>query len=674
MGASIAQALKVPKHQDGYFENSDYCISWCIGHLVELVPPDHYDPKYQKWNKEDLPIVPDPWKFQVSKGKEKQFALLKKLMNRSDVSHVVCATDAGREGELIFRLVYEQAGCTKPIERLWISSMEDSAILEGINHLKDGSQFDSLYESALCRAKADWLVGMNASRLFSILYGSPLRIGRVVSPTLSMLTKRENEIKQFVSEDFYIPTVQINEVIASGEKTKDREVAEKIIANCQDQEVTVYSIETENKTTAPPKLYDLTNIQREANRFFGYTAQETLDALQELYENKQITYPRTDSQFLTEDMEETVLSLLIALKEPFPFLEGSFSVKPLLCNEKVSDHHALLPTLQSATEDKAKWKEIHRNVWLLLVRRLCAAASPKEEMQNTTIRFACGEERFSAKGKTVLVSGWKGVFDLFDLTKREKKETILPLFEDGQSFVGGLFSIKKGQTVPPKYYSEDTLLHSMECAGKEEIPKEAERAGIGTPATRAATIEKLIESGLVTRSKKELLSTEKGAALTAILPDSLLSPSLTAQWETTLLQIGETPHLGNEFLSSVKAFLEELVQNSETNKAYEQAFASAKKEPIGVCPRCGGSVFFGAKHKNYYCENRACSFALWEDNKFFSSMKKKLTKSMVMELLSKGETFVKGFVSKKTEKSFDATVILKDTGQYINFDLDFKKK
>lgn len=637
------------------------------------MPPDRYDPKYQKWNKEDLPIVPDSWQFQVSKGKEKQFALLKKLMNRPDVSHVVCATDAGREGELIFRLVYEQAGCTKPIERLWISSMEDSAIIDGMNHLKNGKDYDPLYESALCRAKADWLVGMNASRLFSILYGSPLRIGRVVSPTLSMLTTREKEINQFVSEPFYTPTLTIDSLVASGKKTKDLTVAEQIIAECQGKEVRVLSIAREEKVTPPPKLYDLTSIQREANRFFGYTAQETLDCLQELYESKFITYPRTDSQFLTEDMGETVSSLLTALQEPYAFLEGSFFVEPLLCNAKVSDHHALLPTLQSVHEDKNSWKAIHRNVWLLLVRRLCCAVSPKEEIQNTTITLACGNHQFSSKGKTILVSGWKGVFTAFGLSKEEMEEQELPPLMEGQHFPDGTFSIKEGKTTPKKFYTEDTLLHSMECAGKDEIPKEAERAGIGTPATRAATIEKLIESGLVVRNKKQLTSTEKGSALAAILPDLLLSPSLTAKWETTLLQISEKTSSGEEFLSSVQTFLEELIQNSEVNRAYEKMFRSSNKTPLGICPRCGGSVHFGEKHKNYYCDNKECSFVLWENNKLFSSMKKKLTKNMVIDLLTKGETFVKGFVSKKTGKSFDATVVLKDTGKYINFDLQFEK-
>ena len=684
---SLAAVLGATERKDGYLEGSGYLVSWCVGHLLELAQPEAYKEQYAKWRYEDLPILPENWKYEVPKDKKTQLALLCRLMKDKRVDSVVCATDAGREGELIFRLVYEYAGCKKPMERLWISSMEDAAIREGFDHLRPGSDYDKLYDAAVCRAGADWLIGINATRLFSVLYGVTLNVGRVMSPTLALLVQRESDIESFISKPFYVPEITCGGFTASGEKMTERSEAEKIRMDCDHNSAFVRSVEKQVKTIQPPRLYDLTTLQRECNRIYGYTAQQTLDYVQSLYEKKLATYPRTDSQYLTKDMQATAASLILWLRDNMPFGKGCAGepdIDRVTDDSKVTDHHAIIPTVEIARTDLSELPSGERDVLTLLAVRLLCATTQANRFEAVTAMLDCQGYTFTAKGKTILQSGWKEVERIHRMSirqseteHRENEDAALPVLKEGQTFETVSASLREGKTSPPKHYTEDTLLSAMETAGAEDMPDDAKRKGLGTPATRAATLEKLVSAGFVQRKKKQLIPTEKGKNLIAVLPDNIKSPILTAEWESMLKQVEHGELSATSFMDQIADMSRTLVkEHTAPEKRFADLFPSSREtahEAVGVCPRCGAPVYEGKK--GFFCGNRECSFALWKDNRFFSSKKKSITKSVAAALLKEGRISMSGLYSEKTGKTYDAEVILDDTGgKYVNFKLEFPVK
>ena len=684
---SLAAVLGATERKDGYLEGSGYLVSWCVGHLLELAQPEAYKEQYAKWRYEDLPILPENWKYEVPKDKKTQLALLCRLMKDKRVDSVVCATDAGREGELIFRLVYEYAGCNKPMERLWISSMEDAAIREGFDHLRPGSDYDKLYDAAVCRAGADWLIGINATRLFSVLYGVTLNVGRVMSPTLALLVQRESDIESFISKPFYVPEITCGGFTASGEKMTERSEAEKIRMDCDHNSAFVRSVEKQVKTIQPPRLYDLTTLQRECNRIYGYTAQQTLDYVQSLYEKKLATYPRTDSQYLTKDMQATAASLILWLRDNMPFGKGCAGepdIDRVTDDSKVTDHHAIIPTVEIARTDLSELPSGERDVLTLLAVRLLCATTQANRFEAVTAMLDCQGYTFTAKGKTILQSGWKEVERIHRMSIRqsetehkENEAVALPVLQEGQTFEAVSASLREGKTSPPKHYTEDTLLSAMETAGAEDMPEDAERKGLGTPATRAATLEKLVSAGFVQRKKKQLIPTEKGKNLIAVLPDNIKSPILTAEWESMLKQVEHGELSATSFMDQIADMSRTLVkEHTAPEKRFADLFPSSREtahEAVGVCPRCGAPVYEGKK--GFFCDNRECSFALWKDNRFFSSKKKSITKSVAAALLKEGRISMSGLYSEKTGRTYDAEVILDDTGgKYVNFKLEFPVK
>ena len=684
---SLAAVLGATERKDGYLEGSGYLVSWCVGHLLELAQPETYKEQYAKWRYEDLPILPENWKYEVPKDKKTQLALLCRLMKDKRVDSVVCATDAGREGELIFRLVYEYAGCNKPMERLWISSMEDAAIREGFDHLRPGSDYDKLYDAAVCRAGADWLIGINATRLFSVLYGVTLNVGRVMSPTLALLVQRESDIESFISKPFYVPEITCGGFTASGEKMTERSEAEKIRMDCDHNSAFVRSVEKQVKTIQPPRLYDLTTLQRECNRIYGYTAQQTLDYVQSLYEKKLATYPRTDSQYLTKDMQATAASLILWLRDNMPFGKGCAGepdIDRVTDDSKVTDHHAIIPTVEIARTDLSELPSGERDVLTLIAVRLLCATTQANRFEAVTAMLDCQRYTFTAKGKTILQSGWKEVERIHRMSirqseteRRENEDAALPVLKEGQTFETVSASLREGKTSPPKHYTEDTLLSAMETAGAEDMPDDAERKGLGTPATRAATLEKLVSAGFVQRKKKQLIPTEKGRNLIAVLPDNIKSPILTAEWESMLKQVEHGELSATSFMDQIADMSRTLVkEHTAPEKCFADLFPSSREtahEAVGVCPRCGAPVYEGKK--GFFCNNRECCFALWKDNRFFSSKKKSITKSVAAALLKEGRISMSGLYSEKTGKTYDAEVILDDTGgKYVNFKLEFPIK
>lgn len=684
---SLAAVLGATERKDGYLEGSGYLVSWCVGHLLELAQPEAYKEQYAKWRYEDLPILPENWKYEVPKDKKTQLALLCRLMKDKRVDSVVCATDAGREGELIFRLVYEYAGCKKPMERLWISSMEDAAIREGFDHLHPGSDYDKLYDAAVCRAGADWLIGINATRLFSVLYGVTLNVGRVMSPTLALLVQRESDIESFISKPFYVPEITCGGFTASGEKMTERSEAEKIRMDCDHNSAFVRSVEKQVKTIQPPRLYDLTTLQRECNRIYGYTAQQTLDYVQSLYEKKLATYPRTDSQYLTKDMQATAASLILWLRDNMTFGKGCAGepdIDRVTDDSKVTDHHAIIPTVEIARTDLSELPSGERDVLTLLAVRLLCATTQVHRFEAVTAILDCQGYTFTAKGKTILQSGWKEVERIHRMSIRqsetehkENEAVALPVLQEGQTFETVSASLREGKTSPPKHYTEDTLLSAMETAGAEDMPEDAERKGLGTPATRAATLEKLVSAGFVQRKKKQLIPTEKGKNLIAVLPDNIKSPILTAEWESMLKQVEHGELSARSFMDQIADMSRTLVkEHTAPEKRFADLFPSSREtahEAVGVCPRCGAPVYEGKK--GFFCDNRECSFALWKDNRFFSSKKKSITKSVAAALLKEGRISMSGLYSEKTGRTYDAEVILDDTGgKYVNFKLEFPVK
>ena len=676
---SIAAVLGTRQRQDGYLEGGGYLVSWCLGHLVEMAAADAYDPAYSKWQMDDLPILPEPWQYVVTPDKKAQFAVLQTLMQRDDVESIVCATDAGREGELIFRLVYEMANCRKPIERLWISSMEESAIEDGFANLRPGAEYDSLYAAALCRSKADWLVGINATRLFSTLYHRTLNVGRVMTPTLALVVERESAIENFKKQKFY--TVELDcGFRAVSDRFAQRKDADKLCAACEGQSLTVTAVEQTKKTARPPKLYDLTTLQRDGNRLFGYTAQQVLDYAQALYEKKLLTYPRTDSNYLTEDMADGVPALAEQSAKLLPFAPpyAITDVGRVVNSSKVSDHHALLPTMQVTEDALASLPAGERNVLTLVMVRLLCAIGKIHQYEDTAVWLEQDGVVFTANGRTVIEPGWRATEKAFLSTLKQKPEAsepldTLPPLTQGQTVSVSRAMTKEGSTTPPKHFTEDTLLSAMETAGKEDMPEEAERKGLGTPATRAAIIEKLVAAGFVERKGRSLIPTKAGINLVTVLPEPLTSPILTAEWEQKLTEIAKGGADPDTFMDGIRTMVQEIVSTYSCISEDGKKLFAPEKEVIGTCPRCGQPVYEGKK--NFACSDRSCGFVLWKNDRFWTSRKKELTKKMATDLLKKGRTNVKGMWSEKKQAAYDAAVILDDTGgKYINFKLEFPKR
>ena len=676
---TIGKVLGATSRKDGYWEGEDYLVSWCVGHLVGLADASVYDQRYSKWRYDDLPIIPEEWLYEVPKDKMQQFKVLSALMKDKRVTELVCATDAGREGELIFRLVYQKAGCRKPFKRLWISSLEDSAIRDGFQHLRDSSEFDRLYEAALSRSKADWIVGINGTRLFSTLYHKKLVVGRVQTPTLAMLVERDGKITTFRKEKYFNVHIQKDSLKASLEKLKTEEEAKRIAEACDKKQASVSSLKKERKTVNPPKLYDLTTLQREANRYFSFTAQQTLDLVQSLYEKKLLTYPRTDSQFITDDMEGTVRQVISILCRKLPLFDGvayTPNIDRISNNAKVTDHHAILPTVQVEKLDIAELPESEQKILRLVATRLICATGEKHIYDETTMTVSCEGSLFTAKGKTVVQNGWKGIELRFKATlkskEKEEPETVLPEVTEGDILQNVVSSVSEHFTSPPKAFTEDTLLSAMESAGNEAFDDETEKKGLGTPATRAGIIEKLVKGGFAERKGKSLIPTKDGLNLVCVLPEQITSPAMTAEWENTLMQIERGNADADAFLSGIAAMTSELVKAYPFLSDAEASRFDTARETVGKCPRCGSPVYVGKG--NFYCSNRECSFCLWEDNKFFSSKKKKLTKKIAKELLDKGWCRVTGLYTPKKPQLYDAVIRLDDTGgKYVSFKMEFDR-
>ncbi len=708
---SIAKVIGATEKKDGYLATPDesadgatgYLVSWCFGHLVELAAPEDYDPKFEKWRKDDLPIIPEPFKYQVTDSTKKQFQILKKLMEQENVVSLVEATDAGREGELIFRLVYYQAGCRKPFERLWISSMEDSAIREGFENLKPSNEYDALYEAALCRERADWIVGINATRLFSTLYGQTLNVGRVMTPTLGMIVTRETEIQNFRPEPFYTLQISAAGIALSGERLKDKAEAEARLSAVQSERMaTIQRMRSSEKTEKPPLLYDLTSLQRDANRYYGFTAQQTLDYTQSLYEKKLVTYPRTDSRYLTDEMGDSTKRLAEQLRDKFGFMKAlPANTDRILNSRRVSDHHAIIPTANVSTADFAELPAGEQKVLSLIAARLLAALGDPAENTEYDLTVTCGGQTFTTKSRVRTKAGWKEIEEWIlgsktcqeaaeednagnaeavasgkgSLTIQELLAADPALLSEGRTVQIGDAQLKEGRTAAKKRFTESSLLSAMERAGADETPEEAERKGLGTPATRAGIIEKLVRIGFLERKgdkkTKYLVPTHKGIALITVMPEVIQSPGMTAEWEQKLLKVEQKTFSSDAFMREITEMLAKLIDTYELVKDAEVLMRpSGKFEPIGKCPACGADVV--EKQKGFFCSNRECRFALWKDNRFLDSLSKKMTKQIAADLLKNGRCRLKKCRSLKTGKTYDTTLVLSaDEGGKVSFTLDF---
>ena len=678
---SIAAVIGATDRQEGYLQGNGYLVSWCIGHLVSFADAGMYDERFRKWRYEDLPIIPESWRLTVPPDKRERFDTLRTLLRSDDVSEVINACDAGREGELIFRTVYHLAGCTKPMKRLWISSMEDSAIREGFAHLKPGRDYDPLHQSALCRAKADWLIGINATRLFSVLYHKTLTVGRVQTPTLKMLADRDAKITGFQKEKYHIVHIAGGGMEAASDRFPDPAGAESVKTACMGARAVCASVVRERKTEQPPKLYDLTTLQREANRLFGFTAKQTLDYAQTLYEKRLRTYPRTDRRFLSDDMEQTAAGIVAGIVPVLPFMEGaafSVEIRRVLNSAKVSDHHAIIPTAEFVKQGFSGLADSERKLLSLVCCKLLCAVAPAHEYEAVTATFTCAGQEFTTKGKTVLAAGWKDIDRRFraslktDADEDGEATAELPTITEGQVFEDVAASVTEHFTSPPKPYTEDTLLSAMERAGAEGMPEDAERKGLGTPATRASILEKLVQMGFVQRKGKQLLPTKDGINLAAVLPEALTSPALTAEWETRLSEIAKGEADPDEFMAGIEAQARDLVTAYSCISEDKQKLFQTERVAVGTCPRCGETVYEGKK--NYYCGNRACQFVMWKNDRFFEERKKAFTPKIAAALLKHGKVKIKGLFSPKTGKTYDGTVLLADTGgKYVNFRMEWKK-
>ncbi len=668
VGMSIAAVLGAKDRKDGYIEGSEYIVSWGFGHLAELASADSYDEKYAKWRYDDLPVIPADWKYKIPRDKYSQFETLKKLMYRSDVSNVINACDAGREGELIFRNIYKMTGCKKPIYRLWISSMEDDAIRQGFRELKDGKEYDNLFAAARCREWADWLVGINATRLFSVLYHRTLNVGRVVSPTLALLVQREAEIEAFKPEPFYTAELDFGTFTAASEKFKEKSKAEAVIPKASEP-IIVKSVTSKEKSEKAPALYDLTTLQRDANRQLGYTAQQTLDYVQSLYEKKLCTYPRTDSRYLADDMADGINAVVSCSAGVCGVSAPAVILPRQICNsKKVSDHHAIIPTAVASKSDIGTLPAGEREIITLIAKQVLRAVSEPYRFRETVAVLSCGDSTFTAKGKIVESIGWKAY------SEKEQTDKVLPELADGDELTVSSSEIKEGTTKPPSHFTEDSLLSAMETAGAKEMPDDAERKGLGTPATRAGIIEKLIATGFVERRKAKkttsLIPASTGVSLITVLPEQLQSPLLTAEWEHKLKMVEHGEMDADEFMAEISLMVNGLVKTYSVIKGAEVLFPSGR-DVVGKCPRCGGNVT--ESKKGFFCETNDCRFGLWRDNKFLTAKKITLSKKMAATLLKDGKIFVKGMFSEKTGKSYDATLVLSDDGTKTVYGLDFGK-
>ena len=682
---SIAAVIGATERRKGYLEGGGYLVSWCVGHLAGLANAETYDPKFAKWKYDDLPILPESWQFVVGKDKQEQYQALYELLHSDKVDTVVNACDAGREGEAIFRTVYNLAGCKKPIERLWISSMEDSAIRQGFAELKPGAAYDGLHEAALCRSKADWLVGINATRLFSVLYHRTLNIGRVMSPTLALVVQREAEIDAFQAEPFYTVVLGLSDFAATSDRLKEKTAAVSLQEACAGADAVVQKVERKDKAEKPPALYDLTTLQRDANRILGFTAQQTLDYLQSLYEKKLCTYPRTDSRYLTSDMADGLPVLVNTVAKALPCAKGiaiRTNAAQVINDKKVSDHHAVIPTRNMKSADLAALPVGERAVLELVALRLLVAVGQAYEYAETVITLDCAGHIFTAKGRAVHNPGWKVLEESYRAGLKDVPEQdnandakALPVVTEGQVFPVTVPGIKEGKTTPPKHFTEDTLLSAMETAGAKDMPNDAERKGLGTPATRAGILEKLVSTGFVERKKSkktvQLLPTHDAVSLITVLPEQLQSPLLTAEWEYRLKEIERSELEPDVFLDGITQMLKELVSTYHAVEGAEILFPS-DREVVGKCPRCGGNVT--ENKQGFFCENAVCKFALWKNSKFFTAKKKQLTKAVAAELLGKGRVQMKGCYSEKTGKTYDAAILLDDDGQRVNFKMEFAPK
>lgn len=667
VGKSIAAVLGATAQRSGYMEGNGYIVTWCFGHLVGLANPEVYDAKYGKWRREDLPILPDHWQRTVSRERIDQFDLIKELMNRDDVSGVVNACDAGREGELIFRDVYEEAKCSKPMERLWISSMEDSAIQEGFANLKPGSAYDNLYAAAQCRDQADWLVGINATRLYSVMYHRTLNVGRVMSPTLAMITDRDKAIAEFRPETFYTVLIAAGSIEAESERIAAKDDATNLAARCRHEKAVVQRVEQQDKSEKAPALYDLTTLQRDANRLLGFTAQQTLDYTQALYEKKLCTYPRTDSRYLTDDMARTAAEILpVAAKIAGLTCPTSPDISKICNSREVSDHHAIIPTRAADTADMQSLPTGELAVLMLIANRMLCAVSDPYRYTDTTVTLLCGGHTFVAKGKTILQKGWR------TLSKETVKEKYLPDVVEGDAYPVSKSGVHEGKTTPPHAYTEDSLLSAMETAGAKDTPEEAERKGLGTPATRAEIIEKLVSVGFLERKKAQkntsLVATSLGNAMASVLPEDLRSPLLTAEWERGLLDVEHGDKSPGEFNAAIAAMVQKLVASASPVPNAAQLFPS-NRPVVGKCPRCGNDVT--ETRKGFFCEGKTCRFGLWRDNKYLAYRKIELTTKMATTLLKEGRVAVKGIQNTLTGKTYDATLVLHDDGSKLSYSMDY---
>ena len=691
---SIAKVIGATEKRNGYLEGNGYIVSWCFGHLIELAEPQEYDQRYEKWKKDDLPIFPNPFRYNVTDSTKEQFKILKELMERDEVTSLVEATDSGREGELIFRLVYNQAECSKPFERLWISSMEDSAIREGFENLKPSTEYDALYEAALCRERADWIVGINATRLFSTLYGQTLNVGRVMTPTLGMMVKREKDIQTFKPEIFYTVQLSAAGIIMTGERIKEKAEAEEKLKAVDDAGKTVLqSLETKETREKPPLLYDLTSLQRDANKYYGFTAQQTLDYAQSLYEKKLVTYPRTDSRYLTDDMADSTKNLADKMKQKFGYTKMlTVNINAVINSKKVSDHHAIIPTANVAEAVFSEFPSGEQKILSLITARLLSAIGDPAEYKEYALTAACGGQTFSAKTKVEVSPGWKEIQEWI-IGKRGTDDegldessdrnglryvlkSALDLLSEGKELPVVDSGIKEGKTTPKKRFTEDMLLSVMERAGADEIPDEAERKGLGTPATRAGIIEKLVRIGFIERNgekkTKYLSPTQKGMALITVIPELIQSPIMTAEWEQKLVDIEQGDYRPEDFMSEIEQMISGLIDTYEVVKDAE-VMMKPVYEPVGKCPACGADVV--EKSKGFMCSNRDCKFALWKENRFMDALSKKMTKQIAVTLLKDGRCKLKKCRSVKTGKTYDTTLVLstEDNGR-VNYSLDFSKK
>lgn len=680
---SYAKNLSAYKREDGYLEGESCIVSWCLGHLAEYAQPEEYDPKYEKWQFDDLPILPEVWKLKVSKDKKKQFEVIKTLMSRSDVEYLVNGCDAGREGELIFQRVYDLAGCRKPVKRLWISSMEDAAIQKGFQIMKSEEEYKNLCMAAVCRAQADWLIGMNGTRAYTTRYFKRLVVGRVQTPTLAMLAERQERIEHFQKEAFYKVALTDGKLTVVSENIANEEAADLLAALCNGSTAVVTQMKKERKKSFPPKLYDLTSLQREANRYFGYTAKRTLDMLQELYEEKLVTYPRTDSQFVTEDMKDSVEELVGKMPVLLPFVDYGqlgHGVKRVINNAKVSDHHAILPTKEAVEKEISDLPSDKKNLMMLICQQLVQATGEEYLYEQTDITVKCQEQDFKARGKIPVQMGFKEVEKAFKqlCVKAEpvggkEKETSIPAgYEEGMR----LFPVKADKTThytsPPKPFNEDTLLAAMETAGNKEFDSETEKKGLGTPATRASIIEKLVSSGYAQRKGKQILPSTEGKELVKVMPEYLKSAVMTAEWENQLLMMEKGQITDTQFMGEITSLVRKILEVCREIPEEERRRFQTAREVIGKCPVCGCDVFEGKQ--NFYCSNRQCDFALWKENRFLGSMEKNLDKKMARELLDKACTHVKGLYSKKKDMKFDADLLLTLENGKPRFHLEFPKK